>query len=144
MIPTVTGSAEAADSSAAPAASVSAAPAPSAPTTGAVDPGVYSLAFSTGDTVRVSGHGLVGRNPTPAEGESFDYLVQIVDPDRSMSKTHLEFGVGDDGFWIVDRGSANGTRIVEGQEVVDLDPGLRVTIYRGLRVELGDPFFDLH
>ncbi|ARJ05084.1 hypothetical protein GCM10010988_01310 [Cnuibacter physcomitrellae] len=125
-----------------------AAPAPSASSPSysadAVDPRVFSLAFSTGDTVRVSGHGLVGRNPTPAEGESFDYLVQIVDPDRSMSKTHLEFGVAEDGFWILDRGSANGTRIVEGDEVVDLDPGLRVVIYRGLRVELGDQYFDLH
>ncbi|MCS5498747.1 FHA domain-containing protein [Cnuibacter physcomitrellae] len=133
---------------AAPSPSASApapAPAPAAShSADAVDPRVFSLAFSTGDTVRVSGHGLVGRNPTPAEGESFDYLVQIVDPDRSMSKTHLEFGVAEDGFWILDRGSANGTRIVEGDEVVDLDPGLRVVIYRGLRVELGDQYFDLH
>lgn len=125
-----------------PAAAPTPAPAPDS-SSDAVDRRVYSLAFSTGDTVRVSGHGLVGRNPTPAEGESFDYLVQIVDPARSMSKTHLEFGVDDDGFWILDRGSANGTRIAEGDEVVDLDPGLRVVIYRGLRVELGDEYFDL-
>ena len=130
------------ESAAASSAPVGAAPEAVAPHED--ESAVYSLAFSTGDTIRVSGRGLVGRNPVPAEGESFDYLVQIIDPDRSMSKTHLEFGVDDDGFWILDRGSANGTRIVEGSDVVDLDPHLRVVIYRGLRVELGDQYFDLH
>uniref|UniRef100_UPI0025B9AA25 FHA domain-containing protein n=1 Tax=Herbiconiux sp. TaxID=1871186 RepID=UPI0025B9AA25 len=105
---------------------------------------LYSLVFSTGESIRVSGGGLVGRNPVAAPGEHPEYLVQIVDPARSVSKTHLEFGVDDDGFWVADRGSSNGTRLVpDTAEPVDLLPGERTRVLRGGRVGLGDQHFDL-
>lgn len=106
---------------------------------------LFSLVFSTGESIRVSGDGLVGRNPSPAEGERFDYLVQIVDPQRSVSKTHLAFGVEEGELWIADRGSSNGTRW--GLDLVDpleLTPGERVRVPRGTRVGIGDQWFDVH
>jgi hypothetical protein len=106
---------------------------------------LFSLVFSTGESVRVSGSGLVGRNPAAREGESFDYLVQIVDPERSVSKTHFEFGVDGDRLWIADRGSANGTRVgLDLVDPIDLVPGERMRIPRGTRVGIGDQYVDVH
>jgi hypothetical protein len=74
--------------------------------------GTYELHFDTGETVIVSGSGLVGRNPAPQVGELVDHLVPISDLTRSVSKTHLEFGSGPDGLWVSDRDSTNGTRVI--------------------------------
>ena len=105
----------------------------------------FSLVFSTGESVRVAGSGLVGRNPTPGPDEHVDYLVQIVDPARSVSKTHLEFAVDGDEFWLRDRGSMNGSRYgVDLLDPVELAAGQWLRIDRGLRVGLGDEWFDLH
>ncbi|MFB2583574.1 FHA domain-containing protein [Herbiconiux liukaitaii] len=106
---------------------------------------LYSLVFSTGESVRVSGSGLVGRNPTPLPGEHVDYLVQIVDPARSVSKTHLVFGLENGEFWVADRGSSNGTRLgLDLVDPVELTPGERIRIPRGTRVGIADQYFDLH
>ncbi|MGD8166844.1 FHA domain-containing protein [Herbiconiux sp. P16] len=106
---------------------------------------LFSLVFSTGESVRVSGSGLVGRNPAAREGESFDYLVQIVDPERSVSKTHFEFGVEGDRLWIADRGSANGTRLgLDLVDPIDLVPGERMRVPRGTRIGIGDQYLDVH
>jgi hypothetical protein len=106
---------------------------------------LFSLVFSTGESIRVSGSGLVGRNPSAAEGERFDYLVQVVDPGRSVSKTHLVFGVEDGELWIADRGSSNGTRLgLDLVDPVELRPGERIRVPRGTRIGIGDQFFDVH
>ncbi len=106
---------------------------------------LFSLVFSTGESIRVAGSGLVGRNPAPAPGERVDYLVQIVDPERSVSKTHLEFGVDDGGLWVADRGSSNGTRLEPGRaEPLELRAGERMRVERGTRVGIGDQYFDVH
>jgi hypothetical protein len=106
---------------------------------------LFSLVFSTGESIRVSGEGLVGRNPAPAAGERFDYLVQIVDPERSVSKTHLAFGVEEGELWIADRGSSNGTRVgLDLVHPVELTAGERVRVPRGTRVGIGDQWFDVH
>ncbi|QJU53251.1 FHA domain-containing protein [Herbiconiux sp. KACC 21604] len=112
-----------------------------APRTGAT----FSLVFSTGESVRVSGSGLVGRNPVPAPDEHIDYLVQIIDPQRSVSKTHLEFGVDGEQFWVRDRGSANGTRLgADTGEPVELAAGEWTIAPRGTRIGIGDEHLDVH
>lgn len=52
----------------------------------------FVLQFSTGESVTVSGAGLIGRNPAAQPGEYVDQLVSIFDVGKSVSKTHLEFG----------------------------------------------------
>ncbi|WP_341952335.1 FHA domain-containing protein [Salinibacterium sp. TMP30] len=102
----------------------------------------FVLQFSTGDSVIVTGTGLVGRNPTPEPSEKFDIVVPITDPSKSVSKTHLEFGQMAGAFWISDRYSGNGSVVREpGGEPKRCEPGKRYRVMRGTRVEIGEQFF---
>ncbi|ROS54635.1 zinc-ribbon domain-containing protein [Frigoribacterium sp. PhB24] len=102
----------------------------------------YVLQFSTGESITVDGTGLIGRAPTPQPGERFDQLVRIVDPGKSVSKTHLEFGQEAGILWVSDRWSGNGT-VVRPRDLPPrrADPGARVRVTRGTRVEIGEQFF---
>lgn len=115
-----------------------------APTPGRADaPSVrFVLTFTTGEVVTIQGTGLVGRRPLAEPGESFDHLVQIVDRGLSVSKTHLEFGEHDGDLWVADRFSANGTVVRRpGEGGVRCEPGRRVLVPRGSRVEIGEQAF---
>lgn len=104
--------------------------------------GSYQLRFDTGEVVMVGGSGLVGRNPTPRVGEQVEHLVPIIDPARSVSKTHLAFGVGPDGFWVSDRDSTNGTRTISETGVVtEVLHDVRVGVPSGGTVEFGERRF---
>lgn len=82
-------------------------------------PSAVTLAFDTGERVSLTGGlGLVGRDPQARPDEHVDHLVPIEDPERSVSKTHLSFGVDGAGFWVCDRGSTNGVRVVRGDAVI--------------------------
>lgn len=101
----------------------------------------YRLAFDTGESLVVSGAGLIGRNPAPGQGEVADHLIPITDPDRSVSKTHVAFGIGPDGFWVIDRGSTNGTAVSADGARSEAEPGARVAVPEGGTVEFGDRSF---
>jgi len=104
----------------------------------------FVLQFSTGESVTLSGTGILGRNPTPEPGEFFDSLVTIVDPGRSVSKTHLEFGQEAGSFWLSDRYSGNGTVVRDPEKVpVRCEAGKRYFVLRGSRVDIGEQFFVL-
>ena len=101
----------------------------------------FVLQFSTGESYTVFGSGLAGRNPRPEPGEVIDHLVTIVDPGRSVSKTHLEFGQVDGVLWVSDRYSGNGSVIhAPGAEPCVCTPGRRYAIVRGTRIDLGEQF----
>jgi hypothetical protein len=102
----------------------------------------FVLQFSTGESVSVTGTGLVGRNPRPEPTEYFDHLIAIVDPGKSVSKTHVEFGQAAGMFWVSDRYSGNGTVIREPDSAPRrCEPGKRYRIERGTRVMIGEQFF---
>ena len=102
----------------------------------------FVLQFSTGESFTISGNGLVGRNPKPEPAEYFDHLVRVLDPSRSVSKTHLEFGQEAGVFWIKDRFSGNGSILREPEgDPVRCQPDRRYRIVRGTRVEIGEQFF---
>jgi len=104
----------------------------------------YMLSFSTGERIIVVGAGLLGRRPFTQPGETFDQLVSIADHERSVSKTHLEFGLESGDLWICDRYSANGTVIIPPAGAPRrLEPGRRYRVPRGGRVEIGDHWFDV-
>ncbi len=102
----------------------------------------FVLQFSTGESVTVTGAGLLGRNPVPEPGEFFDAMVTISDPGKSVSKTHLEFGQDGGAFWVSDRYSGNGTIVREPERPARrCEPGKRYRIARGTRVDIGEQFF---
>jgi hypothetical protein len=102
----------------------------------------FVLQFSTGETVAVSGSGLVGRRPLPQPAEHFDHLIQIADVGMSVSKSHLEFGQHEGELWISDRFSGNGTVIRRpGEAALRCEPGRRYLVPRGSRVDVADQFF---
>lgn len=102
----------------------------------------YVLQFSTGESVIVTGSGIIGRNPFAEPGEYVDHLVTVVDYDKSVSKSHLEFGQDEAGFWVSDRYSANGTTVREpDRDARRCEAGTRVHIVRGSRVDMGEQFF---
>ena len=102
----------------------------------------FVLQFSTGESVTVSGAGLIGRNPSAQPGEYVDQLVSIFDVGKSVSKTHLEFGQDGTSFWVSDRYSGNGTVVREpDNEPRRCDAGKRYRVVRGTRVSIGEQFF---
>lgn len=101
-------------------------------------PVAYLLRFSTGETAAISGSGLIGRNPVAQPGEDIPTLIPISDEERSVSKTHLEFGVSEGRMWVSDRFSANGSmRIEPGGGQRRLEPGRRYLIESGTRIAIG-------
>jgi uncharacterized RDD family membrane protein YckC len=114
---------------------------PSAPApTAAVRPApvLLRLSFDTGERIDVTGDGLVGRSPAAEEGTA--HVVPVDDPARSISKTHLAFGLegAGDRLWVMDRGSTNGTVLVapDGTSSV-LPEGTRATVAAGWTIRFG-------
>ena len=102
----------------------------------------FVLQFSTGESVTVSGAGLVGRNPAAQPGEFVDQLVTVFDAGKSVSKTHLEFGQESGRFWVSDRYSTNGSTVRQPDaEPKRCEPGRRYFVARGTRVDIGEQFF---
>ncbi|CAN5486299.1 hypothetical protein BH09ACT4_BH09ACT4_02380 [soil metagenome] len=102
----------------------------------------FVLQFSTGESVTVSGAGLIGRNPAAQPGEYVDQLVSIFDVGKSVSKTHLEFGQEGGRFWVSDRYSTNGSVVRQPEaESRRCEPGRRYFVVRGTRIDVGEQFF---
>jgi predicted component of type VI protein secretion system len=102
----------------------------------------FLLQFGTGESIVVSGRGLIGRRPAAEPGEFVEHLIPVYDPGKMMSKTHLEFGIDDGEFWVSDRYSGNGTVVRSADDSVRrCEAGRRYRVPRGSRVEIGDQFF---
>ncbi len=107
-------------------------------------PAGFVLELESGRRVTVTGTALIGRNPQ-ATGEGPVVLVAVEDPTRSVSKTHAEMGVDAGGFWLVDRGSTNGTILTRpGGAPQGLEPGVRATVTVGSVVQVGDRRLTVH
>ena len=99
----------------------------------------FTITLATGESVDITQSALLGRMPQPGEGEEVEHLIVVTDPGRSVSKTHLEFGVEGTELWISDRNSGNGSIIREpGVVPRRAQPGTRYTVVRGTRVDIGD------
>ena len=101
----------------------------------------FTVTLDSGESVIVNENALLGRMPQPAEGERFEHLIVVVDPSRSVSKTHLELGIDGNTIWISDRNSGNGS-IVREPGVVPrrAQPGMRYEVVRGTRIDIGDQY----
>ncbi|MEV8241982.1 FHA domain-containing protein [Microbacterium testaceum] len=97
------------------------------------------LSFSTGDVARVTGAALIGRRPSPSDGEDVDLTVTVDDQSRELSRTHLRVEWHDGGLWATDRDSANGTTVERpGRPPLDLTPWQPLQLRHGDTLVLGD------
>ncbi|UZN02298.1 FHA domain-containing protein [Cellulomonas sp. S1-8] len=107
--------------------------------------GTLALHFDTGERVRVVGRGLVGRGPRAEDGEDILHVVVLSDAARSLSRVHVEFGpqgattAQDAAIWVTDRGSTNGTVVVDPTGAARVLPaGARAVVRAGWSLRLGD------
>jgi PPM family protein phosphatase len=97
----------------------------------------FRLDVDDGTSIAVRGRGLIGRDPAAAAGAPIEHLVRLIDDSLTVSRTHLEFGVGEHGLWIRDCGSTNGSEIeLNGQRNL-IEPGLPVFAPSGCTIHLG-------
>lgn len=81
---------------------------------------------------------LVGRDPAPGTGEEGSLLVPVVDPERSVSKTHLRLEMLGGVVLVTDRGSTNGTSLVTADgTVTGIAPGVPTEVPAGCSVRFG-------
>ncbi|KQT96713.1 FHA domain-containing protein [Sanguibacter sp. Leaf3] len=97
------------------------------------------LRFSDGTEHRLRGMTLVGRSPQAEPGEVITDLVSVVDPGRSVSKTHLLVGMDARGLFVQDRRSTNGTVVTlpDAQQIL-CGESQTVRVPAGATVSFGD------
>ena len=107
-------------------------------------PSGWVLAFDTGERVAVDGLVLIGRRPESRAGESVRHLVTLPSQDMSLSKTHAQIGLADDGALVVmDRGSTNGSVLTRQGVSRPLSGGKPATLLEGDVVRFGDRSMDV-
>jgi hypothetical protein len=106
--------------------------------TTAPHPSNLELVLSSGERLRVSGRGVIGRDPSEAPG-AYGHRLALPDTEKLLSRAPLEFGVERNGsFWISDLHSTNGVAVERaGQAPQRCLPGYRVMIQPGDRVTFG-------
>lgn len=67
--------------------------------------------LSDGTVIEATGLGYIGRAPRAPETIPDAILVRVPDGSRSLSRTHVAFGIEDDQLWVQDLGSANGASV---------------------------------
>lgn len=102
----------------------------------------FTLVFSTGERAQVVGRGLIGRMPVAPANETWDHLIVVSDPSKTVSKTHLRVEALAEGLMVTDLDSANGTVVsMPGIAAERLAPHERVIVRSGASVGIGDQSF---
>lgn len=105
----------------------------------------WSVTLADGETFEVTGFGLIGRAPAAERGEPVVHLIGVGSGERSVSKTHVGFGVDPEGFWVIDRHSTNGTTVIRATgERQACRAGEIVRVADGDRVAFGDLEFSVN
>ena len=97
------------------------------------------LRLDTGDVINVTTAVVLGRNPVPAGMWAQADVVPVVDPNFSISKTHLAVRVDGQYMFVTDLGSTNGTSVVapDGSRTHVL-AGAMVPVAKGYSIVFGD------
>jgi len=82
---------------------------------------------------------LVGRNPAQGVGWESAGLLAVIDPAKSVSKTHAAFEVSDGVVRVHDLNSTNGVTVLrQGDEPIIVNPTAPVALIAGDQILLGD------
>jgi hypothetical protein len=98
----------------------------------------WLIVTDDGDSSKIRGTvAVLGRNPTIAGTTGEVQLITILDPAKSVSKTHARLALADGAWWITDLNSTNGVHVIapDGQNL-RLVPGVPAIIGESFR--LGD------
>lgn len=98
----------------------------------------FVLVSTTGQRFEVTGRSLLGRNPKAPPGADYESVLVVVDPGKTISKSHAELVVVAGELLVLDLGSGNGT-VVEtpGRAAARCAPGTPQPVPRGSRLVLG-------
>ena len=99
----------------------------------------WQLRLADGQRMPVTGSLVFGRDPSPVTRRA-STMVSVVDPARSVSKSHALVELSADGdLSITDLHSTNGVSLVgaDGSRT-ELDPGIRTPVLAGTRMMLGE------
>ncbi|KQM83187.1 FHA domain-containing protein [Agromyces sp. Leaf222] len=99
----------------------------------------FSLTSAAGETVEIVGRVVVGRNPTIGADQVGATPIALIDPTRTVSKTHALIEVRGGQVVITDLHSTNGVAVqAGGGELTVLDPGAPAELEVGATLRLGD------
>ena len=104
-----------------------------------VRPRARQLRLPNGSIVPIEGVVLFGRNPSASPTDPpMSRTIAVDDPERSISKTHLAFGVDNGRIWVEDRHSTNGTSVSRPNgTTLPLAPGVRTFVDNGASIVFG-------
>lgn len=96
------------------------------------------VTLDTGETAIIDGPLLLGRDPGPIAAVPGGRPRLVLDPERSLSKTHLALGADAEGLWVMDCHSTNGTRVEHEGTSRPVAPWVRTHVGAGDVVRYGD------
>ncbi|MBX3094144.1 MAG: RDD family protein [Cryobacterium sp.] len=100
------------------------------------------LIFDTGQREQFASPASINLGRNPSRDEASDHLVTVNDPESSVSKTHLRLEHSRGRTWVTDRGSTNGTDLLDDDgSVITLAANERVLLEEGTRVRIGNRAF---
>ncbi|SFR75268.1 FHA domain-containing protein [Agromyces sp. CF514] len=100
---------------------------------------LFELVSAAGETVELAGRVIVGRNPSADVTRPDARPIALVDPTRTVSKTHALVEVRQGRVVITDLHSTNGVAVqAAGGEPTVLDPGAPADVEPGSTLRLGD------
>ncbi len=99
---------------------------------------VWQLTLADGQAIPVTGSLVLGRDPAPVTRRAAT-MVSVIDPARSVSKSHALVELVEGELWVTDLHSTNGVSFgdANGQRT-PLDPGVRTALAAGVSLSLGE------
>lgn len=76
----------------------------------------WVLVVDGGTEFPLNARNVIGRKPVPSQRDQGAHTIKLVDPERTLSKTHARLELEQDELWVTDLGSTNGTFIVVADE----------------------------
>lgn len=124
---------------------------PRGETPGTPGTSAWRLGLADGQTLTVTGSLVLGRDPAPVPAPASvsapvsapvsgraATMVSVIDPARSVSKSHALVELVEDELWVTDLHSTNGVSVDAHGQRTPLEPGVRTALAAGVTLSLGE------